>query len=159
MGLWIIQQVRHELDDKYSFAELADMARANPISDTIDVNEKRFLAPKSMIDEIHGSVGRKLTVGECAYLILNSLALSYRESLLDLESVTGKKYDTLHIFGGGCKNTLLNELTEKYTGKKVLAGPTESTALGNLLLQMIGTGELRDINEGRALVIKSFEIK
>ena len=159
MGLWIIQQVRHELGDKYSFAELAEMARENPIPDKINVNDKCFLAPKSMIEALHTAVGRKLSVGECAYLILNNLALSYKESLDDLEGVTGKHYDTLHIFGGGCKNTLLNELTEKYTKKRVLAGPVESTALGNLLLQMIGKGELSDIRDGRALVEKSFCIK
>ena len=65
----MIQQVRHELDDKYSFAEFASLARENPVPDEIDVNDRRFLAPKSMIDEINGAVGRKLGVGETAYVI------------------------------------------------------------------------------------------
>lgn len=159
MGLWILQQVRHELEDKYSFVELAEMARNNQVPDKIDVNDSRFLAPKSMTRELFSAVGRELSVGECAYLILNNLAMSYKESLDDLENVTGKYYDTLHIFGGGCKNLLLNELTEKYTEKRVIAGPVESTALGNLLLQMIGSGDLSDICEGRTLVQKSFDIK
>ena len=90
MGLWMIQQVRHELDDKYSFAELASLARENPVPDEIDVNDRRFLAPKSMIDEINGAVGRKLGVGETAYVIFNNLARSYQSSLDALEKVTGK---------------------------------------------------------------------
>ena len=117
MGLWMIQQVRHELGDKYSFAELADMARANPVDDEINVNDQKFLAPDSMIDAITQSVGRTLTVGEMAYVIYNNLARYYHSSLQALESVTGKQYQTLNIIGGGSKNALLNELTAKYTGK------------------------------------------
>lgn len=159
MGLWMIQQVRHELDDKYSFAELAKMARENEIPDEIDVNDNRFMAPKSMRAEINSAVGRELSVGECAYVIFNNLARYYAKSLSALENITGKKFDTLHIFGGGCQNILLNELTEKHTGKRIVTGPVESTALGNLLLQMIGSGEIANINEGRAIVKKSFDIK
>ncbi len=159
MGLWMIQQVRHELDDKYSFAELAKMARENEVPDEIDVNDNRFMAPKNMTAEIHSATGRELTVGECAYVIFNNLASYYARSLDALENITGKKFDTLHIFGGGCQNVLLNELTEKHTGKRIVTGPIESTALGNLLLQMIGSGEVADINEGRAIVTKSFDIK
>lgn len=159
MGLWMIQQVRHELNDKYSFAELAKMARENPIPDEIDVNDNRFMAPKNMTAEIHDAVGRELSVGECAYVIFNNLAKYYARSLDALEKITGKRFDTLHIFGGGCQNQLLNELTEKHTKRRIVTGPIESTALGNLLLQMIGSGEITDINQGREIVTKSFDIK
>ena len=158
MGLWMIQQVRHELNDKYSFAELADMARANPVDDEIDVNAQKFLAPENMTAEINGTVGRTLSVGEMAYVIYNNLARDYARSLVALEAVTGEKYDTLNIIGGGSKNGLLNELTEKYTGKKIITGPAEGTAIGNFMMQMIGCDELKDVSEGREYIARSFDI-
>lgn len=158
MGLWMIQQVRHELDDKYSFAELADMARVNPIDDYINVNDQKFLAPDSMIDAINETVGRKLSVGEMAYAIYNNLARYYDQSLKALEEVTGEKYETLNIIGGGSKNMLLNELTMQYTGKKIITGPTEGTAIGNLMMQMVGGGDVKDVHEGRQIVKNSFDI-
>ncbi len=158
MGLWMIQQVRHELGDKYSFAELADMARANPVGDEINVNEQKFLAPESMIDAINSSVGRQLPVGEMAYVIYNNLAKYYDYSLKALEEVTGEKYETLNIIGGGSKNMLLNELTMKYTGKRVITGPAEGTAIGNLMMQMVGSGEIANVKEGRKIIKASFDI-
>ena len=158
MGLWMIQQVRHELDDKYGFGELADLARANPVEDEIDVNDQIFLAPESMIQAIDGAVGRTLSIGERAYVIFNNLAKYYAKSLYALEEVTGEQYSTLNIIGGGSKNTLLNELTEKYTGKKIITGPTEGTALGNLMMQMVGAGEIASVADGRAYIKRSFDI-
>ena len=158
MGLWMIQQVRHELEDKYSFPQLADMARENPVDDEINVNEQKFLAPKSMIDEINGAVGRTLTVGEMAYVIYNNLAKYYDKALKALESVTGETYETLNIIGGGSKNMLLNELTAKYTGKKIITGPSEGTAIGNLMMQMVGCGDLSGVAEGRNYIKNSFDI-
>lgn len=158
MGLWMIQQVRHELDDKYSFVELADMARANPVQDEIDVNDSRFLAPKNMTAEINAAVGRTLSVGEMAYVIYNNLARYYHSSLQALEKVTGEKYQTLNIIGGGSKNALLNELTKAYTGKQIITGPAEGTAIGNLMMQMIGAGDIQSLNEGRNVIKNSFDI-
>ncbi len=158
MGLWMIQQVRHELNDKYSFAELADMATKNPVPYQIDVNDNRFLAPKSMIDEIHNAVGKKLTVGETAYVIYNNLANDYASSLSALEKMTGMRYQTLNVIGGGSKNELLNKLTKEKTGKRVITGPAEGTAIGNLLAQMIGAGEIDSINNGRKIIKQSFDI-
>lgn len=159
MGLWLLQQVRHEADDKYSFAELADMARENPIEETFDVNEKRFMAPISMTDTIKEAVGREISMGEISYAILNNLARSYAASLEALEGVTGKMYETLNIIGGGSRNELLNELTIRHTGKKLITGPTEGTAIGNLLMQFIGRGEIADVAEGREIVKRSFDIQ
>ncbi len=158
MGLWMIQQVRHELDDKYGFAELADMARANPVDDEINVNEQKFMAPESMIDAINESVGRQLPVGEMAYVIYNNLARYYASSLKALEKMTGERYETLNIIGGGSKNMLLNELTMEYTGKKIITGPAEGTAIGNLMMQMVGGGELAGVREGREIIKNSFDI-
>ena len=158
MGLWMIQQVRHELGDKYSFAELADMARANPVPYEINVNEQKFLAPESMIDAINESVGKQLSVGEMAYVIFNNLAAFYDASLKALEEVTGERYATLNIIGGGSKNALLNELTAKRTGKQIITGPAEGTAIGNFMMQMVGSGELSGVAEGRKIIKNSFDI-
>lgn len=159
MGLWIIQQVKKEIGGEYSFAELAELARKNPVDDIFDVNDKKFLAPKSMTKEIYETVGRKLTVGETAYCVFNSLAHDYARSLKALEKATGETYQTLHIIGGGSKNTLLNELTAKYTGKKTITGPTEATAIGNLLMQIQASGEIESVQKGREIIKKSFDIQ
>jgi len=159
MGLWIIQQVRHELGDKYSFTELAEMAVNEPIEALFDVNDQKFLAPDSMIEAINQTVGQKLSVGQMAYCIFNSLATDYSKSLVMLENMTGKSYATLNIIGGGSKNALLNKLTKQRTGKRVIAGPSEGTALGNLLVQMIASGQIATVFEGRSLIANSFDVK
>lgn len=158
MGLWMIQQVRHETGDKYSFVELVEMAKANPVPYEINVNDQRFLAPENMTKEIHDAVGKVLTIGETAYVIYNNLARYYAVSLKALEEVTGEKYKTLNIIGGGSKNAFLNELTAKYTGKQIITGPAEGTAIGNLMMQMVGTGELKDVYQGREVIKNSFDI-
>ena len=158
MGLWMIQQVRHELGDKYSFVELAKMASENPIPDEFNVNDQKFFAPDSMINAINETVGRTLTVGEMAYAIYHNLARYYDLALKELEAVTGEKYDTLNIIGGGSQNKLLNAMTKEYTGKKVIAGPAEGTAIGNLMMQMVGCGDIANVQEGRQIIKNSFDI-
>lgn len=157
IGLWMIQEVRKELGSRYSFAELAEMARSEANEAVLDLNDPRYLAPKSMLGEIEKAIG-KTSPGAVAYAIFHSLALTYRDALKELERVTGKHYDTLHIIGGGCKNTLLNELTAKAIGRKVTIGPVEATAIGNLIAQMIGTGEISNLAAARAIIQDSFHI-
>ena len=72
--------------------------------------------------------------------------------------LTGEKYNTLNIIGGGSKNMFLNKLTAKYTGKKIITGPTEGTAIGNFIMQMVGAGEISSVAEGRKVVRASFDI-
>ncbi len=158
MGLWMIQQVRHETGDQYSFVELAQMAKDNPIDIPIDVNDERFLAPKNMTKEISAAAGQELTLGQTAYVIFNNLARDYQLSLNALEEVTGVRYETLNIIGGGSKNALLYELTAKRTGKKIITGPTEGTAIGNFMMQMVGCGDLPSVQAGREMIAKSFDI-
>ena len=158
MGLWMIQQVRHELNDAYSFAQLVDMAKANPVEYELNVNDQRFLAPENMTAEINSAIGKTLSVGEMAYVIYNNLAKYYAYSLKALEEVTGETYETLNIIGGGSKNEFLNELTAKYTGKQVIAGPAEGTAIGNLMMQMVGLGKIENVQAGREIIKKSFDI-
>lgn len=159
MGLWIIQRLRKELAPSLSYAEIADLARKNPVEEIIDVNDDCFLAPESMANAIWEKVGRRMCLGETAYCVLNSLAVYYAESVKKLEETTGVVYRKINIIGGGSQNALLNELTEKHAKKKILAGPIESTALGNALVQMMADGAISTLEKARELVRKSFEIK
>lgn len=159
MGLWMIQSVRHELDDKYSFAELVSLARESVNDYIVDCNDGVFMSPENMTAEIEKAVGKKLTVGELAYCIFNSLAVCYKKAVEELEKMTGKKYTSLNIIGGGSNNALLNELTYEKTGLKIIAGPSEATAIGNMLMQMIYAKEIKDMVHAREIVKKSFEIK
>lgn len=180
MGLWIIQSVRRELngvayiagkevrtekEKKFSFDDLVDAARgAADFPSRIDVNKEVFLSPDSMIEAVKAecaATGRKVpeTVGELMQCIYASLADSYRSAIGGLEALTGKKYTSVNIVGGGCKDEYLNELTKRATGLDVYAGPTEGTAIGNLIVQMIEGGEFKDLREARDSVKKSFNIK
>jgi rhamnulokinase len=168
MGLWVIQSVRHELNDKYSFAELEAMARETeqkaPQDWTIDVNLPRFFAPSSMISEIkdeYKRTGQKIpeTPGELAYCVYTSLANCYKIAIRDLEKITGKNYPSVSVIGGGSKDGYLNALTAAYTGKPVYAGPAEATAIGNILLQMKQAGD-QAVKDGFAGLVKnSFDVK
>ncbi len=158
MGLWMIQSVKRELGGNITFANLADMARCKDSKITVDVNDQRFLSPKNMTAEIKKSITSNLGTASIMRVIYDSLALSYANAIKELERNTGKTYTTLNIIGGGSRDNLLNELTAKATGKKVIAGPVEATAIGNLIMQMIGAGEISDLPEARKIIKKSFEI-
>ena len=157
IGLWMIQQVKKELGDTYSFQQLADMARECPTDTLLDLNDPRYLAPESMIAEIEKSTGKR-PIGELAYIVFNSLAHTYAAAIEELENSTDKRFDTLHVIGGGCQNALLNELTAKVTKKRITTGPVEATAIGNLIAQMIGTGEIKDLAAAREIIKNSFNV-
>lgn len=165
MGLWLIQCVRRELDGRYSFARLCDLAEAaDDCGGFLDVCDSRFLAPESMIDEIKNACresGMKIpeTPGELARLIYHSLANAYARGAREIEEMTGKSYSCINVIGGGSNADYLNRLTALYSGKTVLAGPAEATAIGNLAAQLIACGEISDARQARALIRKSFEIK
>ena len=165
MGLWIIQSIKRELNDEYSFNDLEQMARANAdFGSVVNVNDKRFLAPKSMIEAIKSyctDTNQKVpeSIGEvmqCAYV---SLAKCYDTFVKSLEKILGRKYESIRIVGGGCQDGYLNELTAKETGKTVYAGPIEATALGNIGAQLLSDGSVSDIEAVRALIRESFPIK
>lgn len=164
MGLWMIQSVRHELKDAYSFAELCSLATdADQFASRVDVNAECFLAPDHMMEAIKEYCSSTLqeipnTVGEISACIYQSLAKSYAETVQEIENVTGKTYHRIHIVGGGANAGYLNELTAKYTKKDVYAGPTEATAIGNILAQMLKAGEYKTIEEARQGVYDSFQI-
>ena len=165
MGMWMIQCIKKELNDKYSFVELVALAKdAKDFESRVDVNDLSFFAPDSMINSIADYCRRteqKIpeTVGEIAYCVYASLAESYKGSVEQIEKITGSKFDKIHIVGGGSQNVLMNELTASITGRTVVAGPVEATATGNLISQMLAIGEIGSLSEGKRLIRDSFEIK
>ena len=164
MGLWIIQGIKAELGDKYSFEELCEEAKkCSSFPSRIDVNAHRFLAPESMIGAIKAACeenGQKIpeSVGELTFCIYKSLADSYAQAVQELETLTGKKFDKICIVGGGSQNVYLNELTARACKRTVTAGPAEGTAAGNILVQMIAAGELQSVDDARQIVKHSFAI-
>ena len=90
---------------------------------------------------------------------IDRLGRSYGETVREIEELTGKTYDKIHVVGGGSNADYLNELTARYTKKEVLAGPGEATAIGNVAVQMIAAGELKDIWDARSTIRNSFEIR
>lgn len=184
MGLWMIQSIRRELngisyvkgneissaikqftissDTKphFSFQDLEQLAKkALPTyTPTVNARNKRFLAPKSMIEEIVSEIkenGKEppKNISELMCAVYNSLALCYKNAISELQEITGKKYTFINIVGGGSKDNLLNTLTQKATGLTVIAGPTEATALGNLMVQFIHAGLIKDISTARQLLL------
>lgn len=135
MGLWIIQNLQRQLG--IGFGEMVELARTSRYEGRFDVNESRFSAPEDMRGEIRAALGEaSLTDADIVNSVYHSLAYSYAQTVRELEHLTGRQWDTLYIAGGGAKNGYLNELTARYTGKKVVALPIEATALGNLKIQM-----------------------
>ena len=165
MGLWMIQSLKKECAPDMSYAQLCELAEQCSDFDTVvDVNDASFFAPESMKDAIDGYCGRAglekpEKLGEYATLIYRSLAMAYRDTLEEIESITGKKYDRINVVGGGANASYLNELTARMSGREVLAGPTEATAIGNLLIQLIADGKFSDLKQARECVRDSFEIK
>ena len=164
MGLWIIQEVSRNLKGEYSFAKLVELAKKDRFEGIFDVNKECFLKPDHMILAIQNDFierGEKApqTVGEIAYCVYNSLAYCYKKAIDELEDITGKHYDTINIIGGGCQNELLNEMIANCCQRKVVAGPIEATALGNLLAQLINKKVVNNLKQGREMVRKSFEIR
>ena len=160
MGLWMIQCVKKELEDKYSYAQLCDMAEESPIESIVDVNAQSFLAPESMTQAIQAACAETnqpvpQTPGQLAAVIYNSLAICYSNTAHELETLTGQAYDAIYIVGGGSNAEYLNSLTAKHTGKAVHAGPSEATAIGNIAAQMIAHGVFADLQEARACVRSS----
>ena len=142
MGLWMIQSVRREMAPQQSFDEICRRASKEKILSLVDCNDERFLSPQSMtaaVQEFCRETGQQepVTISELACVIYNSLARCYGETKEQMESLLNRKFPRIYIIGGGSNAEYLNELTARYAGCQVSAGPTEATALGNLLCQML----------------------
>lgn len=165
MGLWMIQSVRRELGKTHSFSQLAELAQQEKAFESVvNVNESCFMAPESMVEALKAQCEKTglevpKTLGQVMQCIYRSLALEYAGAVKDLEGLTGKRFTAVNIVGGGSKDDYLNQLTASAAGIPVFAGPTEGTALGNLMVQMIGGKEFASLEEARKAERNSFEIK
>lgn len=166
MGLWLVQECKRSWEQRgesVGFSELNALARAaKPFIAIIDPNDSRFLNPPDMPAAIaHFCRDTKQpqpeSKGEFVRCALESLALKYKVVLEKLEHLRGKPIDVLHIVGGGVQDTLLCQFTANATGKPVIAGPIEATAIGNILVQALATGDIASLAEGRELVKRSYE--
>jgi rhamnulokinase len=165
MGLWMLQGCRncwsargHAAD----YGELVELAGSEPsFAHLVDPDDETFLRAPDMlaaIDAFCQKTRQSAPVNPGAYVrcILESLALKYRLVLCSLEQLCGTHIDQIRVIGGGAKNRLLNQFTADATGKRVLAGPVEATALGNIAIQVLATGEAGSLQEVRATVDRSF---
>ena len=159
MGLWLVQECRRSLTRhggrEYSYAELSVLAAAAPTDGPlVDATDTRFLAPSDMAGEICAACRETgqlepSDVGALIRCCLESLALAYRDAIEGLSRLTSSHYDVIHIVGGGSQNRVLNQWAADACGIPVVAGPSEVTALGNVLGQLVGSGTVRDWSEAR----------
>ena len=165
MGLWMLQSIRREAGPDLSFNALEQAAReAENFPSRVDVNHSCFLAPDNMGEAVRAlcrQTGQPEpgSLGELASCVYHSLAESYAASVKELSVLTGKRYTAVNVVGGGSRDGYLNQLTANATGLPVYAGPTEGTALGNLIVQMLAAGEFPDLAAARKAIRHSFEIK
>jgi rhamnulokinase len=164
-GLWLVQECRRAWGSSQSYDELVTLAeRAKPHVAVIDPDWTGFLNPPSMPKAISfyckktGQESPK-SHGEIVRVALESLALAYRYTLSQLEEASGRKIRRIHIVGGGSHNRLLNLFAANATSRRVHAGPAEATAIGNLLVQAIAGGRVKNLTHLRRIVRDSTEIK
>jgi len=168
MGLWLLQECKREWDkgrESLDYGEIAIATKqASPFRSIIYVDDTRFFAPKSMVKEIKDFCSETKqpipeSKGEIARCIFESLAFRYLEIIEVLQSITNQQIKQVHIVGGGSKNKLLCQMTANATGREVIAGPVEATAIGNLLMQAKSDGYIKDLNHLRKIVSTSFPIE
>ncbi len=167
-GLWVIQECRRtwiQESGSLSWDQIVEMAaRAPEFTAFIDVDAREFATPGDMparICDYCASTGQPVPQdrGTVARVVFESLALKYRRTLEMLDQLAGRRNAVLHIVGGGTQNRLLSQLAANATGRPVVAGPIEATAAGNVLMQMLATGAIASLAEGRAIIRHSFEVE
>ena len=167
-GMWFVQQYRQDLEkqgEQWDFAQMTSEAEAEePFRTLVDPNSPDFASAGNIVEKMRLCARRTEqpepeTVGQAVRCWLESLALSYRHTLEQLESVVGQTFDELHIVGGGIQNKLLNQMTADTLCRPVICGPVEATAIGNVMVQAMGSGEVSDISELRQIVARSSELE
>jgi rhamnulokinase len=165
MGLWMLQGCRQSWTSQgevFDYPELMELAGREPaFRQLVDPDDESFLRPTNMpsaIDQFCRKTHQPspTTPGGYVRAILESLAFKYRVVLRNLERVSGMGIAQIRVIGGGSKNRLLNQFTADATGRRVLAGPAEATALGNVAIQILATGGASSLQEVRAIVDRSF---
>jgi rhamnulokinase len=168
MGLWLLQGCRKSWSQDGAALEYHELIRLaaehKPFQHLFDPDHDGFFRPADMpaaIARFCQNTGQAAPDGPGAFVraVLESLAMKYRRVLLDLERLTGQEIEQVRVIGGGCRNALLNQLTADATGKRVLAGPVEATALGNIAVQMLATGATTSLAESRRLIESSFPVE
>ncbi|MBQ2712676.1 MAG: rhamnulokinase, partial [Clostridia bacterium] len=163
MGLWIIQECRRQWQREgieISFAEIAAQAEASACTSMVDPDDASFELPGDMPERIREycrKTGQEVpeSIGDIGRVVYTSLAMKYRYTLENIAKITGKSYGSIHIVGGGCNATMLCRLAADCCNVPVYAGPGEATALGNIAVQLIALGELKDLKDARAAVARS----
>jgi rhamnulokinase len=167
-GLWLVQQCRRELAKQgqdFDYAELTQQAaQADSFRTLVDPSYGPFQIPGEMLEKIRrfardSSQPEPETPGQFIRTCLESLALAYRQTLLLLEGILGRRFSTIHIVGGGGQNSLLNQMTAEATDRTVRVGPYEATATGNTLTQAITAGDVDDLDELRQIASNSFDLQ
>jgi len=169
MGLWLIQESKRIWEEQnkseISHGEIIRLAeKAEPFANTILPDHSIFLHPDNMIEGIQGycketSQDIPTELGSISRTIFEGLAFRYHQVLEQLEDVSGKKIEKIYVIGGGSQNELLCQFTSNAANLPVDAGPSEATAIGNILMQAIATGEINTLQELREIVRISFEIR
>lgn len=168
MGLWIVQECRRYWQsegEELSYSQIVEMAEnAESFAAFINPNDNTFFAPGDMPERVNSYLlgngqGRIDDKGQMMLVVLESLAFNYRWVLEKLEDINGKRIDVLHMVGGGIQNQLLCQLTANAIGRKVIAGPIEATASGNIIAQAIATGEIESLRQARSMIADSFELE
>jgi rhamnulokinase len=167
MGLWLVQECRRTWareGEVFSYDELTQMAaEAVPLQALVDPDHAEFLKPGDMPSRMRAfceKTGQPVpqSNGEVVRCALESLALKYRWILERLEEILGRRLEPIHIVGGGSQNRLLNQFAADATGRVVVTGPVEATAVGNVIVQMMALGQIGSLEEGRRIVRNSFEV-
>jgi rhamnulokinase len=168
-GLWIIQQCmakwRRDKGENISWSEI-DLIYplTKPFNSMINVDDPVFLPPSADMSKVIGGYCRERGqnipegIGEVSRCFYESLVLKIRYNAQQIEKLTGKKTELMHLVGGGTNNKLICQWVSDALGVPVAAGPTETTAVGNLLMQLKGTGEIKDVNEGRIICRNSSNV-
>src|SRR5690349_9116220 len=168
MGLWLVQECRRQWQRdgrEFSYPELTKMAAESPpLQSFVSPEHGPLASPGEMprkIADYCKSTGQRVpeSPGEFVRTCLDSLALAYRKTLGGLEDVLGRKMKVIHIVGGGTQNELLTQMAADACGRTVVAGPVEATAIGNILVQAMATGDVKSIADLRAIVRNSFDVK
>lgn len=167
MGMWLIQEVQRIWEGegtKYSWPEMVELARkSEPFKLLINPDDPMFLNPRDMTQAIRDfcyqtAQGTPQNHGETIRCIYDSLALKYRYTLEQVSEFTVEPVEVIHIIGGGANNHFLNQLTADATGLTVVAGPTEATAIGNIMVQAKALGYVGSLNEIRQIIANSSKL-
>jgi rhamnulokinase len=166
-GLWLVQECRRELARQGREIDYAGLARlaaqSEPFRTLVDPSDETFGSPGNMLERI-AAVARRSgqpapeSPGQFVRACLESLALAYREKLAQLESILDRRFEVIHVVGGGGKNGLLCQMTADATARRVVVGPYEATALGNALVQAMAFGAVSNLVELRRIVARSFDL-